>query len=842
MIHAGQLVRSASLAAVALAAAAPGVALAGAGAPQFRMGVPEGFDTLAREQTGVLDVFMGGRQVGTAQAIFAPGAFRFADPAAVAGVLPGIAARAQVIAALSGALADNRALACHDRREGAACRPLHPAKVAIVFDESRFRVEVFVNPDLLETRAAVADSFLPAPVRGVSLTQGLGLTLAGAAGSRPQLAITDTALIGLGAARVRADLGWQTMQGAYADTLAIEADRRDRRWTAGLFWAPGTELTGRRKLLGASLATQFDTRLDRDQLQGTPLVVHLDERSRVDAYVSGRLVASGLFEAGNQALDTSGMPEGSYEVVLRIAAARGGLREERRQFTRSPTIPPLGHDAWGFTAGVLVDEGRGGTLFGAMTRTPYIQAAWAHRLSPHWAVGLGALGTDARQMIQARATLAGRRLLADASLLVSTKGDFGAFARLGSQPGGRLAFNLEARLVSTRDGRPLIPEATPVTVWAGPQGGFGAGHSGMGRSEAQISGDVAWQLGGARLALVGSWRRSDGQSQYAFGPSARVPLLRARDFEIFARGDYAVTERGRSGFLGISLMLTHGNRTLSAETGLSHAAGSAAGAVATGSLRASVSGDTGLGEVQGTAALTRDEQASYASADLTLRGGRGEASVGIGQALSGPGGTQYALSLRTAVAAAGGRFALGRVDGGEAKVVARVVAPADERFELLVNDVPRASLRGGAAVAIDLPAYRSYDVRLRAAAGSMLGYDGATRRVTLFPGNVAAFAWRTRPQLAIYARLVAPGGAPLAGAAVSAASNVADTGPDGGFMIQLDAERTLTARLPDGGACTATIPDSAERAASHGFASLQALVCERQSMPSLFAQAKERQP
>jgi len=848
MARAAHLVRTTSLAAAAFAAASSGVVIAGPAAPQFRVGVPAGFDALAAEQHAVLDIYMGGRQVGTAEAVFAPGQFRFADPAAVAAALPGLAARERVIAALSGQLADNRALACRDRREGAACRPLRPEAVAIVFDESRFRVEVFVNPALLETRAAVAESFLPAPVRGLSLTQGLGLTLAGTAGSRAQLAVADSVLVGLGPARLRADLGWQTGQGAYADTLAVETDRRDRRWTAGLFWAPGTELTGRRKLLGVSLATQFDTRLDRDQLQGTPLIVYLDERSRVDAYVGGRLVSSGLFEAGNQALDTSGMPEGSYEVVLRIAAARGGIREERRQFTRSPAIPPLGHDAWGLTAGALVDEGRGGSLLGTVTRTPYVQASWAHRLGPHWALGLGVLGTDQRQMVQARAMLAGRRLLGDASLLVSAKGDYGAFARIGSQPGGRLSFNFDARLVTTRDGRPLLPAATPITVWAGPQNEFGQGPLasapfGQGsRHEAEVSGDVAWQLGRSRIALVGSWRQVDGQSQYAIGPSLRVPLLRARDFEIVGRADYAETERGHSGFVGISLMLTRGNKSFSAESGLSRSAGTAGGPSATGSLRGTISGETGLGEVQGSAALTRDEQASYASADVTLRGRRGELAAGIGQALGGVGGTQYALSLRTAVAAAGGHIALGRIDGGEARIMARVEAPAGERFELLVNDVPRAALRGGAGLTIDLPAYRSYDVRLRAAAGSALGYDGATRRVTLFPGNVAAFLWQTRPQLAIYARLVAPDGAPLANAALSAGSNIADTAADGGFMLQLDAERTITAHLPDGTTCTAQVPDSAERDATHGFASLKALVCERQTMPSLFAKHREQQP
>jgi hypothetical protein len=326
------------------------------------------------------------------------------------------------------------------------------------------------------------------------------------------------------------------------------------------------------------------------------------------------------------------------------------------------------------------------------------------------------------------------------------------------------------------------------------------------------------------------------------GPSARVPLLRNDSFELVAHGDYAFTERGRSGYIGLSLTLGRGNKSYSAEGGFSAAPDRGGSPVAGGNLRATITGDTGMGQVQGSAVLGHDQNASYAAADLSLRGSRGELAGSLGRTLSGPGGTQYALTLRTGVSAASGHVALGRIDGGEAGVVARVEAPADERFELLVNEVPRAALRGGHAVAIDLPAYHTYDVRLRASGSSPLGYDGSTHRMTLLPGNVAAFSWRTRPQLSIFAHLVSPAGTPLAGAALSAGSNIADTGADGGFLIQLDAERAIAARLPDGRMCTATVPDSAEREANHGFASLKDLVCEGKSMTTLSNESMERQP
>jgi hypothetical protein len=835
----------------ALCAAGSSADALAAGTPTpapLKMGVPDGFADLASAQEAVVDVFMGGRLVATAKVRFGPDGFSFVDPAALVQALPGVAARDRVRAALSAPrLDENRALVCHDRAVGAACRPLRPEVAAIVFDESRFRVELFVAADLLETRAAVAQSYLPDPVRDLSFKQALGVTLAGATGTPAQVSLTDTLLVGLGPARLRAGLGWQTDQRAYADTLAVELDRRATRLSAGLLWVAGTELTGRRKLLGLSLGSQFDTRIDRDQLQGTPLVVHLDERSRVDAYVAGRLVSSGLFEAGNQALDTGAMPEGSYEVVLRITPASGGgrgpVREERRMFTRSTALPPLGHKAWQLAAGALVDDSRGSFPLGAVTATPYVQAGWIDRLNARWAAGAGVIATDSHQLVQLRALFTGRRIVANADLLVSPRGEVGAYAHVGLQPGGRWSFDLDARAVATRDGRPLLPQATPARVWIGQQ--FQTVDTG--NREAQVTGNLAYQLGATRLALVGSWRRTDGQRQYAVGPSLRMPILRRERFELVARGDLAWTERGRSGYVGLNLIMLRGTTSYSAEGGLIGApAGSASGSgrdtAVIGNLRATTSGESGMGQWQGSAALGRDQNSGYAAADASLRGSRGEFAASLARALSGPGGTQYALNLRTGVDMARGRIALGRPSGGEAGVVARVDAAPDERFDLLVNDVPRASLRGGHAVAIDLPAYRTYNVRLRAAGSSLLGYDGANRQVTLFPGNVATFSWRTRPQLSIYARLVTPDHAPLAGAALSAGSNVADTGEDGGFLLQLDAEREITARLADGSTCTAAIPESAERDARNGFAALKDLVCQRQPATSLFDRHLETTP
>ena len=54
------------------------------------------------------------------------------------------------------------------------------------------------------------------------------------------------------------------------------------------------------------------------------------------------IVTANRILAGNNVLDTSGLPDGSYALVLRIHEAGGAVREERRFFVRNAQIAPVG--------------------------------------------------------------------------------------------------------------------------------------------------------------------------------------------------------------------------------------------------------------------------------------------------------------------------------------------------------------------------------------------------------------------------------------------------------------------------------------------------------------------
>ncbi|QNP45802.1 TcfC E-set like domain-containing protein [Sphingomonas sediminicola] len=96
--------------------------------------------------------------------------------------------------------------------------------------------------------------------------------------------------------------------------------------------------------MGFGFATQFDTRADADSLEATPLIIFLGQPARVEILVDNRLVTSGSYEAGNNSVDTSNLPDGSYPLVLRIREASGAVREERRFFVKNAQIAR--RDSW----------------------------------------------------------------------------------------------------------------------------------------------------------------------------------------------------------------------------------------------------------------------------------------------------------------------------------------------------------------------------------------------------------------------------------------------------------------------------------------------------------------
>jgi hypothetical protein len=169
----------------------------------FRTSIPAGFEDLSAPQTSLVDVFFLGQHVDVAMATFAPGRFAFADPAAVVARLPQIARPGTVALALSGDLEPNAALVCGARGKP-GCGTLEPDDAAVIFDAERFRVDIFVHPDLLDPQLAQPERFQPAPGAGFSALETISVAVAGSTSATSDFALRSYSLLAYDTGRLTA--------------------------------------------------------------------------------------------------------------------------------------------------------------------------------------------------------------------------------------------------------------------------------------------------------------------------------------------------------------------------------------------------------------------------------------------------------------------------------------------------------------------------------------------------------------------------------------------------------------------------------------------------------------
>ena len=258
-------------------------------------------------------------------------------------------------AALSGDLPTHAELVCHDA-EPVGCGELSPDVAGVIFDESRFRVEVFVNPKQLAVTGLAGPRYLPQPTAGLSLVDSVAGAISGSSDSETAFGLQNRAIVAYRDARFTSEVAASTDVGFQVETLAASVDRPGVRYQAGLFWSPAFDFTGQSRMYGFGFGSQFDTRADADQIAGAPLVVFLAHRSQVDVLRDGRLLSSRFYEAGNQTLETTYLPDGAYNVTLQIHDTDGTVRELQQFFVKSRAMPPQGSPGFFVAVGALADD------------------------------------------------------------------------------------------------------------------------------------------------------------------------------------------------------------------------------------------------------------------------------------------------------------------------------------------------------------------------------------------------------------------------------------------------------------------------------------------------------
>jgi hypothetical protein len=799
------------------------VAPASAAANLTAEGTPEGFTEIASPKVMLVDVYYGGRKIAETLALVRPGILQFRSPDEIVAKLPDAIESAELRAAIAGELPTNTDATC-SMSNMTRCGSIEPQIAGIIYDEERFRVDVFVNPRFLRTVGADTDSRLPIPASGLSLTNSFGFTASGSLEGSSVYNMQNRTIVGLHNARLRANTSVASGLGLIVDDLVAEVDTGTLRYSAGLFWGPGNEFTGQRRMIGAGVGTQFDTVADQEAIRGTPLVLFLAQPARVEVLVDGRLIGSRSYGAGNNTIETSGFPGGSYPVLLRIHQPDGSIREERRFFVKNGQIPPAGHPVFYAYAGILANTRRHRPI--SLSGTFYYQAGAALRLSNGLAADVSLFGTQDKAILQAGGWVIKGPARLRAAALVSSAGDAGGLIQASTAGSGPLAISFDLRRIWSQDGRPLIPLPTYASTFdLTPPSGVQLANG----SYTQATASVGLRLGDGFLSVVGSYRKDRHlRADYAIGPSLNWPVLTRNRMQIVLEASAQRTRTAMAGFAGIRVAVASGPLSMQSRVGQgfqSDRDGNASDSRAVSSLSAQYSHETGdRTSINLEGRLDREIGSSTVYGGGTLTSRFGNLRADVLHRLEGRGGTQYDIAFQSGLAIGPDAVALGARDMEQSALIVSVGGEArDASFDVLVDEVVRGRVKGGGTLSLFVPGYRTYKVRLVPTAASAVSYDVAARDVTLYPGNVQRLGWTADPYVTVFAQAVSAGGVPIANALVETAKGVAETDSNGYFQIDVRQGDPITISKGDEAMCQIQLPELRVR---NDFASAGKAVCK----------------
>lgn len=773
----------------------------GSDAGSLTVSDPEGFEELTSERDVLLDVYFGGQKLGEVRAAIRPGFVTFKDPQSLARLIPDVALLPQLVAGLSGPMPANVSLACGPtRNEG--CGTLQTQQAGLILDEERFKVEIFIHPGLLAKSDPTAAYYLAAPEDQPSLISLFGATFSASSSGETSWHLQNRSIASIADYRLRSDSSVTDGAGITFDNLTVEADRRDWRFVGGIFWAPGTELIGRRRIVGLGAATQLDTRQNKTELLGTPLEVYLQQTAKVDLLIDGRLVSSRIYPSGNRLVDTATLPNGSHEVVLRIQEDGRPAREEQRFFTKGSSMAPLGRPLLSAFVGLLPSSSRALSVSG---KSVFYEASAAYRMTPGLGLDAAILGTQRKAILETGAVYHTSFVQIRLGALLSTSGDHGVALRATTVDNGPISVSFDLRKISSRDGSPLLPVSTSRRTFSeDPKLGFADRGS-----FTQALSILSYRIKQATFRVTGLYRKNAAdKANYSVGASVELPVVRSSRWDLMVMADARKTERDFSSFVGFRFLANRGNVAVSGSAGMVHqtARGTRPNQLVGEAQAAWYRQLKDQSQLSTDVAIGQNVDGAYSRASAYVRSRTFNGRADVLHQFGDRDTTQFAATLDTGIVVTESGVGIAGRDRNDTGLMVSVAGGgADQKFEVLINEVVRGTVTDGGRLVLFLQPYQAYDIRVRSRDSQISGYDATPRTVTLYPGNVAKLDWKVTPLFIFFGRAVAVNGTSVANADIRGSHGVGRTDGDGYFQIETNREDQLQLSRRTGPNCTIAV-------------------------------------
>lgn len=730
--------------------------------------VPAGFEFLSQPQMTEVDVYYGGYLLASTMAEFDYETLTFKATSSISNRIPDLLDPEQVDRLLSNPLPLNSDKLCQSRY-ATDCGVLKPDSLGIIFDRNTLQASLFIAPQMLAVNSEHSDIFLPESSSGLSFLSDNSVHFSGFGEEQLNYNLLNASQLALGESRLTLRTNVNDFAGLNLDTAAWQRDFRGKSYQFGMFQANADRFIfmDTEQLVGLSIESSFTTRTDLEQGLGTEIAVFLGSRSRVEVYREGRLLSADYYDVGNQIIDTSILPPGSYEVELRIVDAFGNQRSETRFYSKSSRLPPANQDAYFVQLG-QVRERTGEGILGTRGENIF-RAGYSKRLTDTTGLDFGVATTADTRTAHTGLFKLGNQYELKTGL--SWESDGG----LGAEVDYRLRYDRISVIINARK---TWQDEARSQLW---------------QNALQMNTSINWQ---SSLGFLSVFARTAERSEFKrdnYGMRWRSKNMKVGQGAAMA--DLEISRNGNDWLAMFTVSYRFGNagRSFIANSRLVHES------FDSGARRSDILGSAQSRWTVGqqeqhrlTFRADRDLQKSIEGRAETI-GRYGSAELGLRQNFSAD-TLEFSGMLASSFASSSRRTALGNGRPAQSAFLARVEGASDaDEFEVLVDGSPRARIRGGQSQLVPVAPYSTYDVELRAIGSSLINIERVKHSKTVYPGNVIDLDWNAKRVYIAIGKLLDASGEPIANALLKNVEGLALTDAAGYFQAEIDiAVETLT--------------------------------------------------
>ena len=759
--------------------------------------VPAGFEVLSEPQQSLIDIYYGNRYLTSQLATFQSGNVTFSNPAELIRQIGSINDPEFIKTALSGELATHNDKICIDQQPQ-GCGIITPPVAGVIFDENRFRADIFINPRFLLTRSADVRKYLPPSDAGFALLQNFSAVASGSTqkGSRNDYTLNGLTLLSYKENSLYASWDYSKTQHFSVDQFFAQREFEGKEYNLGFMSSRsfGLSFTSDQPLLGVRVESSDNTRNDTSFSGGMPIEIYMPLRGRIEVRRDQKLIASFFHEAGLQQLDTSGFPSGAYDVEILILDEQGNEQYRTDQFfAKQYQLPPVGE--WRYFA----ETGR------VMTRTsqaalPSATQQWltrggvSRRLSDTLAGTLAFAGSIDASLLELGFYNFGYRYELSPSLMMADNGDYG------------LALNSRVWLgdVSLSGFHRQLWKSDPFETSDVDRPALLAG----GSKQTSISASMPL-MGGSASYRFGRTRNGDSESVNAHLLSFRTGLFRSAKSDTSLEVSLGESEGGIRAFISLEWRFKDNRWNYRASPRTEIFKGNGLDEKSE-SLRLSASwedGDLYDGNLRFNAGAELGDDQERVDGSVQYANHYGRGTLNVNRVFGGSEDiTSYSGSFSTSLLTDGDVVAIGGEQSAESAVVVNVDGRDGDVFDVKINGSRRGYAVAGQASVIPLNPFEQYDITLSPSGNTFYSFDESQRSFTLYPGNVVTLDYEAIALQLLFGRLLL-NGEPLNGARISGGLYSASTDDIGLFQLESRSDVSeLQVELENGWLCTLGIP------------------------------------